>query len=71
MLGVNEFPYEYAYEERQPGLWVADVDIPALHLQLQDIFLPARSDVELEYKLHKYIHLFVNRLRCPPRAMWN
>lgn len=69
--GWREYPYEFAYEEVQRGLWEADVDIPGLRLQLQAIFIRADSSDELEWRLGRYVYAFVERLRHPPRACWN
>lgn len=72
ILGVDWFPpFEMAYEQRQPGFWVADVDIPALHLQLEEIYLRAKTTDEVEYKLQRYVQGFVYRLRHPSIPMLN
>jgi hypothetical protein len=68
---VGDYSYDYAYEERRPGLWVADVDIPGLRLQLQDIFLPAESPADLAQKLDRFVYHFVYNLRHLTRAAWN
>jgi len=72
MQGLSDLPpFEYACQELRPGWWIAQVDAPLLHLQLDDVYLVAVSSDDVEWQVTQLLSRIVWRISHPPRACLN
>ena len=72
MIGLDEpFTYHIAYTELRPGWWIANVDVPALKLQVMDIGVVAISGDDVEFQVVQFVRRLIWRIRNPPQACWN
>lgn len=71
-IGLDEpFHYDIAYAELRPGWWVADVDVPALKLQVMDHYMVAISGDDAEYQAIEMVRRMIWRIHHPTIAQLN